>query len=627
MVRLFFLKLTIASYNQECADVEERFSEAVLEVRMTSSTQRPPTTPVCAFERQVQRAPNAVAVICEGRGLTYAELHAATERATGALLGIGVERGSRVGVCMSRSPDLLVAMLAIMKAGAAFVPIPPGTPVRRIEYMLETASSEILIVDDEKSCEAFGSAVLYSGLLFSARRPESASTMAASHDVCYILFTSGSTGRPKGVAVQHGALANFFAAMSQLLGPIPQDRFLASTSVGFDVALLEWLFPLTVGSTIVLAPDNHVGFGSRMISLAAASEATIMQATPTVWRHLLNEGPLPPSVRLAISGGEALDARLANLLVAAADCAVWNLYGPTETTVYSAAYELQRKHFVSPPPIGWPILETTLWVLDDQMTPVPAGTPGELYIGGSGLAQGYIGRPELTDEAFVYPTSIGTRLYRTGDRAKELPDGSFTYLGRIGDQIKILGHRIEPGEIEAVFLEQPDISAAAVGVWVGQDDVPRLVGYVVVRDGFVLNSSDLRSRLAQQLPSYMIPGQLVELEILPTTPNGKLDRSALLQPQQFDAPAPQHGASPATTTEETLARIWTEVLQVPHPARDDHFIEAGGHSLLAVSMIMLIEDHFDVSLTLEHILDNPTIGELAEAIDRMTMSRAATQEQ
>ena len=572
------------------------------------------------FEAQAERWPDRVAVMAGGEAHSYAELDARAIRIARALRERGVGRGQRVGLCVERSADMLAAMLGILKAGAAYVPLDPTFPQERLRFMAQDADLALLVSTngvarvfdlprERQLLLDTDAAVLASQ---SDRRLTPVGELdARAEDPAYIIYTSGSTGKPKGVIVPHRAVVNFLASMAFEPGLVADDVLVAVTTLSFDIAVLELQLPLMVGATVVIASHDEAMDGHALKKLLEAHHATVMQATPVTWRLLLEAGWKGMVGFKALVGGEALPKDLADRLIARG-IELWNMYGPTETTVWSTCARItDTSNGIT---IGKPIANTTVYVLDAQKDLCPIGVAGELCIGGDGVTLGYWNRPELTAEQFIpnpYSTKPGAKLYRTGDLARWRTDGTLDHLGRLDFQIKIRGFRIELGEIETNIANYPGVREA---VAIAREDEPgdqRLVAYVVPSDD-TLRAANLREHLSRYLPSYMVPSAFVTLNALPLTPNAKIDRKALPAPQPSDFLRSEFVA-PQTVTEEFLAGIWSEVLRVERVGVHDNFFELGGHSLLVVSVI---ESMRQAGLNVEahNLYLNPTIAALAASV-------------
>ncbi|MER1062389.1 amino acid adenylation domain-containing protein [Pseudomonas aeruginosa] len=572
------------------------------------------------FEAQAGRFADAPAVLFDGELLTYGELNRRANRLAHYLLAEGVGTESLVGIAMERGPDMLVGLLAVLKAGAAYVPLDPDYPRERLAYMLEDSGVRLVLSQSWLSPGlplAKGVAALdldRTGWLDGYPSNDPLRPLAAEN-LAYVIYTSGSTGRPKGVQIEHRSLLNFLASMAREPGCTSSDRLLQLTSLSFDIAGLELYLGLTRGACIVMPKAQQSKDPQALLALIEEAEVSIIQATPATWRMLLNGAPERAEVlrgRKALCGGEALGGGLARRLLAHVD-SLWNVYGPTETTIWSSCQRVLDSEVIH---LGGPIGNTALHVLDDELEPMPAGGGGELLIGGDGLARGYFARPALTAERFV-PNPFdahGGRLYRTGDLASRRSDGVIDYLGRVDHQVKIRGFRIELGEIEARLQEQGLVREAVVLAQEGAHGA-QLVGYVVpITSELAPDWRDvLRNALKGCLPEYMVPAQLVALERLPLTPNGKIDRKALPKP---DAGAQtQAYAPPQTEAEKDLARLWREVLGVERVGLHDNFFELGGDSILAVQLVGRIRlwRAPGLEISLRDLMHKPTIAALLES--------------
>ncbi|MFD0634335.1 amino acid adenylation domain-containing protein [Catenulispora yoronensis] len=575
---------------------------------------------------QALRCSDQVAVECGGDVVTYAELDLRANRLAWHLRGLGVGAESVVGLCVGRGVDLVVACLAVWKAGGAFLPLDADYPVDRLSFMLADSGLSLLVghrsIVPDSVAEQVSATVWLDDPEVVARiaaEPSAALSAITSPDqAAYVIYTSGSTGRPKGVVVSQGSLVNLLGSMAARPGLSSGDVAVAVTTFGFDIAGLELFGPLTVGARLVVAESPQV-----VPSLLAATGAGWVQGTPSTWRMLLDDGWVPSPGLRVLCGGEALPSNLADDLVGAG-VQLWNMYGPTETTIWSSCAEVRSGDLVS---LGHPIANTRLHVLDRHLNPVPVGVVGELYIAGSGLARGYLNRPGLTAERFVPDPSAddGSRMYRTGDLVSRRADGELEFLGRVDEQVKVRGFRIEPGEIEAALTSHPGVSAALVVAHGGADD-RRLVAFLVPADAGVgiPAVSELRDFAGQRLPEYMIPAVFVELSEIPRTPNGKVDRKALpnvdgirLEPSDAFTPA-------STPTEELLAGIWAGVLGLDRVGVTDDFFDLGGHSLLATRVVSRIRAVLDVEIPLAALFDQPTVAGLAAVVDQSGSLSAAS---
>ncbi|PPK63150.1 non-ribosomal peptide synthetase [Actinokineospora auranticolor] len=572
-------------------------------------------TVVDLVAEQARRAPDKVAVRSEGASLTYAELERRSNRLANALLELGVEHGSGVAVCLERGADTLVALLGVLKTGAHYVPLDPTYPVHRLAYMLEDSKVGIVVAGAGLTMPFDTRSLLLvdpDGPRVRAARPTAPARRPAADDVAYVIYTSGSTGRPKGVVVEHRGLVNLLCSMRDRLGLVASDVCGSLASLSFDMAVPELYLPLLIGATVVVGGKEAAADGARLRRLIAEFGLTALQATPTTWQLLLDAGLEPGALRLATCTAEAMpEVVAAGLYRRVAD--VWNLYGPTETTVFSTMHRITEHDLGAPPPIGTPIGNTTLHVVDRQGQTAPIGAVGELYIGGVGLARHYRGRPDLTGDRFRadLPACPGTRVYRTGDLVRYRPDGVLEYLGRADHQVKLRGFRIEPGEIETVLTAHPAVGRAYVALRAFGPDDARLVGYVVTADES-LSGADLRTHAAASLPQYMVPAHFHTLPEFPLTPNGKLDRAKLLE-LPVDGAGTGH-APPRDETEREVAAIFAEVLGVASVGRDDDFFLIGGHSLLATQVVTRVRDRLGVPLSIDVAFDRSTVALLAAEV-------------
>jgi amino acid adenylation domain-containing protein len=570
------------------------------------------------FERQVERTPHAIAVTSDGVSLTYAELNGRANAVADSLIAMGAGPEVLVALCVERSVNMIVGMLGIWKAGAAYLPVDLRYPAERVAFILEDAGVSLLISQHslEPSLPKHRAQVLFLDDVIGARK-ENSGNRSTLDNLAYVIYTSGSTGKPKGVEVLHRGVSNVLHSFQQLLHFGADDVLLATTTLSFDIHVLELFAPIQAGSRLVIATDEQAQDPARLITLLETSGATIYQATPVRYRMLLDAGwKGKPNLQL-LCGGEKLSRKLADQLLERS-AALWNVYGPTETTVWSSVARLEADG--QPITVGKPITNTTFYVLDPHMKPTLLGAPGELFIGGEGVARGYRKRPQLTQECFV-PNPFGEgRLYRTGDRARYRSDGRVELLGRSDDQVKIRGFRIELGEIEHALQSLPDVLQAAAVVHDDGDD-QYIVAYLVPAPGVPLPAAELRSALLQTLPDYMIPAVFVLIEAMPTTPNGKVDRKALPAPV-VAARKMRDSVPPSTPTEITLARIWESLLKVEKVGIHESFFDLGGHSILAARLMAQIRSSFGIQLPQHHIFRTSTISGLAALIEsKLWMSR------
>ncbi len=572
------------------------------------------------FEAQVERRPTHVAVVFGEQKLTYEELNQRANQLARQLGELGVRSGSRVGIFMERSLEMLVGLLAVNKTGAAYVPMDPAFPGDRLSHMLDDARVSLVLTQPgllgavpESTAEIFcleGDCQRLSA--FADGNPD-VPTYAASP--AYIIYTSGSTGKPKGVAVSGAALANLLLSMREKPGLTERDVLLAVTTISFDIAALELFLPLVTGATLVIADRETAHDGVALLDEIRRRSVTVMQATPVTWRLLLEAEWSGPPLRRALCGGEALARELAARLLTTG-VELWNMYGPTETTIWSAVHRVTQDGTAeATEPIGRPIANTQMYVIDRLMRPVPVGVAGELLIGGDGTALGYVGRGGLTAEKFIpdpFGATPGSRLYRTGDLVCYRADGSLVFLGRLDSQVKVRGFRIELGEIEAALNDYPEVEQSVVVARQGSHGETDLIAYLVTVSGADIDLEALRESLGKSLPRYMVPAHFVFLSEFPLTPNGKVNRAALPAPGQSKR---ETHVAPRTATEERLAAIWADVFQLESVGIEDSFFDLGGHSLLAAKVIGRIRAALKVAVPIPLLFRQPTIRRIAEFID------------
>ena len=586
----------------------------------STGTPLPQVSTVAEFLER-QRHNNAIALSdFRGTALSYPKLWDAVDNLSRILRARGVGRSSIVGIGLHRSVDMVVAQLAILRVGAAYVPLDPAFPAARLRAIIADAQPVLLLTAEDLRPRWAGTEVPQlvpapAGQPCAASAdfpPEPADEPAArAEDPAYLIYTSGSTGKPKGVLVSHRAVVNFLVAMASRPGMGPGDTLVAVTTLGFDIAVLELLLGLHVGARICIASREEAADPVALQACLRDSRATMMQATPATWQMLLDSGWQPPTAFKALVGGETLHPELARAL--RERCSeVWNLYGPTETTVWSTCWKVETEpRSVS---IGTPIANTQVHILDPQGRICPIGFSGEIHIGGEGVAIGYYRRPELDRAAFLpdpQPGALARRMYRTGDRGRWRHDGLLEHQGRMDLQIKLRGHRIETAEIESCLLDDQAVYDAVIAL---REDVAgdrRLVAYVVPRSGHRPTPGTLREALRRKLPDYMIPQHVEILAQLPRLPNGKIDRKALPRPSE---PAETRGDEPRGAAEIMLARIWSEHLGVPQIRRDDNFFDLGGHSLLANRVAVAFEAATGQRIALRRLI-HETLAQIAMDVD------------
>jgi amino acid adenylation domain-containing protein len=564
------------------------------------------------FEAQAARTPDVIALTYEQEMLTYAQLNTRANRIAHWLQEYGgVKPDKLVGMCVERSLDAVIALLGILKAGGAYVPLDPAFPRERLAQILEDSQPEVMITQPamKQTVSSFAKHTLSLDApalsLLSRENPVSA---VQPQDLAYVIFTSGSTGRPKGVQIEHRALVNFLQSMAREPGLTADDTLVAVTTFSFDIAGLEIFLPLIMGARVVIAGGDVVLDGRALRDLLEASNATVMQATPITWRMILESGWQGRLGLKILCGGEAMPPDLARELIPRCS-SLWNMYGPTETTIWSTVTHVTSTE--SRIPIGRPIANTQVYIVDRELREVPVGGTGELLIGGIGLARGYLNNPELTAERFIpdpFSQNKDARLYKTGDLCRCRHDGVIEFLGRNDNQVKIRGYRIELGDVEAALESHPEVKQAATKVVDRQGHEKSLVGYVVAPG---LETRELRTYLAQRLPQYMLPAIYVSLTELPLTPNRKVDRNAL------PIPGTNHlvGTSPRTDVEKRLSEIVAKLLGLKSVRADDNFFLLGGQSLFCTQLTARIRNNFGIEISVRSIFESPTPAQLAQQIE------------
>ncbi|MBD2521399.1 non-ribosomal peptide synthetase [Nostoc sp. FACHB-133] len=584
------------------------------------------------FEEQVERTPDAVAVVFENQQLTYHELNCRANQLAHYLRSLGVEADLLVGICVERSLEMVVGLLGILKAGGAYVPLDPEYPQDRLTFMLADAQVSVLLTQQHlvESLPQYQARVVHldkDWFAIAKSSQENPIAQVQANNVAYLIYTSGSTGQPKGVMLSHSNLCNHMFWMQATFPLTKKDKVLQKTPFGFDASVWEFYAPLLVGGQLLIAePGGHTD-SAYLLRLIAQQQVTTVQLVPSLLQMLLEQGGIETchSLKHVFCGGEVLPVTLQEGLLSKLDVNLHNLYGPTEACIDATFWNCQREIYPQLVPIGRPIDNTQIYILDQNLQLVPVGVPGELHIGGAGLAKGYLNRPELTQEKFIpnpFEDSAalaspraslgGSRLYKTGDLARYLPDGNIEYLGRIDNQVKIRGFRIELGEIEAALSQHSDVQTSVVIV---REDIPgnkRIVAYIVPQPQITPIVSVLRSFLKEKLPDYMVPSAIVTLESLPLTPNGKIDRRALPQPEARTG-IESNLVAPHTPIEEKLAQIWTQVLRVEQIGIHDNFFELGGDSILSIQIISRAKVA-GIKLTVKQLFANQTIAQLATVV-------------
>ncbi|AZE49483.1 Polyketide synthase [Pseudomonas chlororaphis] len=590
-----------------------------------------PLTTAQLFEQQVLRQAAQTALVDPRRSWSYEALNQRANRLAHHLQAAGLRQGQGVALCMQRSGDLVAALLAVFKAGAFYIPMDPGFPAQRLQHMIEDARPAFMVVDSLAGLPQ-GLTLEATTLLdlatqagaIDARPADNLACQSRMHDCAYVIYTSGSTGRPKGVQIGHQALSNFLQSMGREPGLSAQDRLLAVTTISFDIAALELYLPLVNGACVILASREAAMDGLQLQRLLDEQRITVMQATPTTWQMLVGSGWAGKQDLRILCGGEPLPRGLARELLSRSR-ELWNLYGPTETTIWSCVERVDGQGESAIVPIGKPIQNTRLYILDGAQVEVPPGVAGELCIGGEGVAIGYLNRPDLNAEKFIQ--AAAGRVYRTGDQARLTPQGLLEFLGREDGQLKVRGFRIEAGEIENILRGHPQVRECVVTLHQrgsGGDAEGVLTAYVVISAPAILDEafkSDLRQRVARDLPAYMVPSLYVRLDALPLTPNNKIDRKALPAPRTVEAASSPVSAAPGRG--ERVGRIWAAILGLPQARDDSHFFNAGGTSFTATRLIYQIQQELGITLPVSLLFEHPTLGSFAGALERHARGNAS----
>ena len=570
------------------------------------------------FEAQVERTPDTVVVEFEGQHLTYHQLNCRANQLAHHLQTLGIGPEILVGICMERSLEMVIGLLGILKAGGAYVPLDPDYPQERLAFMLADTQVPILLTQQvlrdklpEHSTHLLCLDTDWDSI--ASENDQNPTSSVSPDNLAYVIYTSGSTGTPKGVMNFHRGLTNRLLWMQDTYRLTSEDRVLQKTPFSFDVSIWEFFWPLLVGARLVVAKPGGHQDTAYLIQLITEREVTILHFVPSMLQAFLNTPAVETCTCLqrVFCSGEALSPDIQDAFFTHLDAQLHNLYGPTEAAIDVTFWQCQVGQPVIP--IGRPITNTQVYILDSHLQPVPIGVAGELHIGGVGLARGYLNRPDLTAERFIpnpFSSTPGTRLYKTGDLARYLPDGNIEFLGRLDHQVKIRGFRIELGEIETILEQHPAVQQAVV---LAREDVPgdkRLVAYLVPQPQQVVTTPDLRDFLRVKLPDYMLPSTFMLLEAFPLTSSGKVDRRALPQPEALRPDLAKAFVAPRTAVEEVLAGIWADVLHVEKVGVYDDFFELGGHSLLATQVVSCAQQEYNVELPLYDVFREPTIARL-----------------
>jgi amino acid adenylation domain-containing protein len=586
------------------------------------------------FDAQAGLRPGAPALLFADRAVTYSELRRASERIAAQLITRTGGGNALVPVICSRGPEMVAALLGVLRAGAAYVPIDPGFPADRVRMMIEDSGAGVCVCDEAHRALAPGLAVVEAATAFDERGSQSGAIGHGAgshgpHSLAYVIYTSGSTGKPKGVMLEHAGLSNLIAAFDGLLGCKPGDVLVSVTTISFDIAALELFLPLTTGGVVALASRDEALDGVALAGLIERHGASVLQATPATWRLLLDAGWKGCAGLRALVGGEAVPARLASELLPRVG-ELWNVYGPTETTIWSTAHRVTRADLDSAEgtsvPIGRALPGNSVRVVDEKGRPLPDGQAGELLIGGVGVARGYHNRPDLTNARF-FPDTImtqaeraldprePTRLYRTGDLVRVRPDGVIDFIGRTDSQVKVRGFRVELGEIDAALCCHPAVREGVAGVR-GTDESRWLAAYVTPREGRRVEGGELIAWVAQRLPHYMVPSRVVVLDQMPLTPNRKIDRAALSAMPLDEAAVVR--TSRAVDLRDDIEVVTAEVLGgllgLGMLGPEDDFFTLGGHSLLAVRAAKELAERTHQAATPADVFELRTVRRIAERL-------------
>lgn len=574
---------------------------------------QPTRTTLQLFEAWAARKPESTAVVSGAKILSYAEINASANRLARCLRELGVTNNVPVGVRVDRTPELLIAILGILKSGGAFVSLNPTLPDKRLSDIELDCGLKVIVVAESHSAEATPGVieVPVTGVDLNSYSTDNPDYDISFADLAYVMYTSGSTGRPKGVEITHGNLVNVLLSVGDQIAISEADKWLAVTSISFDISVLEFLLPLISGAQIELADATTIRDGIALKQLLTSSGATIMQATPSLWRLILEAG-WEGSERLRIlCGGEALTRRLAGELLCRCQV-LWNVYGPTETTIWSMISEVTAGD--DEPSIGRALANTMLYVLDEAGEPVPVGVPGELYIGGLGVARGYRNRSKETARRFLpdpFSTVAGARMYRTGDMVVRRADGSLDFVGRLDGQLKIRGHRVEVGEIESTLRSHAGIREAVVTIRRRTEDDVQLIAYVLRAAGQMPAAASLKEFVARRLPAYMLPAEIIFVDQFQLNANGKIDRDALPQQTSLPESTAHVGCKPVGETENVIAGIWRELLELEAINRHQNLFHLGAHSLLVMRCCVKIKQELNLICGPTEIFRYPTVAGIA----------------
>lgn len=606
-------------YNLQYPDFSEISERDRLLIEGFNKTDLP--VPFCHiqnfFEKQVELRPDKIAVISGDHKLTYRELDVRSNRLAKHLLALQLSPGDIVGIFLERSVDMVVSVLAVLKAGGCYLPLDPSYPDERLKYMIKNSGSKILICQspDDFRIKSIGNTLLVAvgnennvTIEQDSLKPE---IKIRPQSFAYILYTSGSTGKPKGVRIHHQAVVNFIRSMMRTPGISENDILLAVTTLSFDISVLELFLPISVGATVIVADSLETNNGGAIINLIEKYNITFLQATPSLWNFLLASGWQGSKRIKGICGGESLSSNLVRQLLPKIG-ELWNFYGPTETTVWSTGIKITDPE--SPVLIGKPIDNTKVYILNHDLKMKAIGHSGEICIGGLGVAKGYFKNSEITKQKFI---SFGEEnvVYRTGDLGRFHDDGNIEFLGRIDNQIKLKGYRIEPGEIESALSRLNGVTEVVVKLHRFDENDDRLVAFLNTSDEFQLSDREIIDSISMTLPQYMVPRLFQKSDHFPRTPNGKIDKKALNFENKFFFHDENEMQIALTPTEEAIHRIWCKALKIKNISRIDNFFDIGGTSLIALSVFSDMLSSFKVDLGLNVFFNSPRIMDLAEEID------------
>ena len=579
------------------------------------------------FEELAAQTPDAIAVVCEGMQFTYKELNNRANQLAYYLRKCGVGPDALVGICMERSIDMVISLLGVLKAGAAYLPLDPAYPKERLKFMIEDSNTTTLITRNNHlkyfvECLVKKICLDNDRNLISTYSVENLSNLTHEESLAYIIYTSGSTGRPKGVCILHKAI-NSLVINTNYIRFKSTDVVAQVSNFSFDAATFEIWGALLNGACLVLIANKIVLSPDEFANDIRKQRVSVLFLTTALFNQMAREVPNAfPSVRYLLFGGESVDPKCVRMVVEGGPPQhLIHVYGPTECTTFTLWYQIKEiTEDAVTVPIGKPVSNTMVYILDKDLQIVPDGVSGEIFIGGQGLASGYLNSPDLTTEKFIlnpFANKDGARLYRTGDLARYLPDGDVEFIGRRDHQVKIRGHRIELGEIESFLMQCPCVKDVVV---IAREDVPgdkRLVAYIVPEAKSIINPVEIRYFLNKKVPKYMVPSVFLTLTILPLTQNGKVDRKALPKPGQDCHELKKEFVAPRTAVEKALTEIWSEVLKLKQIGIYDNFFELGGHSLLATQLISRISNAFQIELSLRVVFESPVFAVMAQKIEQI----------